>query len=343
MISSSDNDLLWLCYDAEQELKLELMILDAKAKTITESADMVAINEAFKDAMLTYINKVVDGIQKAWNNFKEKGNIGDKIKQRLNAAQAQFKSNFRMRLPVDPPFEYPNLEQWEDINGKLTLQDMNQGTYNGMKQYLESEEDFIKHYYQQFLVGDNDIKESINQKVFPPNGSATIVIGNEATQFRDFLFTYPSQWKIIEDDLKKVNNSAKNVETMLSTIMATPAPTAEAMYVGNRLSYLLEDDNPASKFANADTGETTAPKGSGGEGGADRKYITTYFKASTKVISAKLATCNKIRNQALKICLNYIKLSGGATVKAAATGQTQTASAQTQGGTRGDRVGQVQL
>jgi len=343
MNSSTDNDLLWLCYNAEQSLNLELTILDARAKVTTEATEMAAINEAFKDAMVEYINKVVDGVQKAWNKFKERGTITDKLKQRLTAAQAQFNSDFRMRLPVDPPFEYPNLEQWDDINGKLTLQDMNQGTYNGMKQYLETKDDFIKHYYQQFLVGNNDIKESINQKVFPPNGSATVVTKAEATQFRDFLFTYPAQWRIIEEDLKKVNNSAKNVETMLSTIMATPAAATESMYIGDRLSYLTEDDNPAGKFANADTGETTAPKGSGGEGGADRKYISNYFKASTAVISAKLATCNKVRNQALKICLNYIKLQGGATAKAAATGETQTKSAQTQGGTRGDRVGQVQV
>lgn len=299
---------------AEQSMKMELKRIDTKAKTVTEATDIIILNEAVSDVIRKYIIKIAGAIQKAWNNFKAKID-NERIHALLDKNGKYLSTDMKMKLPVE--FEIPNVDNFNELNAKIGLADheLNAGNYMQMKEYLGSTEAFYQQYYKDIYEQDKSIMDVFEEKCFTKAKETDIVDNTLAMKYSTFLLDYNKNIKLIQDDIDAINKANQNIDNLLKQVVGE-----SSVYIGNYF-ILTEvgpnDNNPGQtptppnpqdekdQFRNADP---NAPKK---ESGQDRKNIVTYYKAMTQILSAKMRTCNKIKNNSIKILSNYIKLQGG--------------------------------
>jgi len=105
-------------YLAEQELHDKLSVLSIKYNGIITESNMGVVTEDVKDVVMTYINKIVTGIQSAWDKFKELINNGryEKLKKEYGK---YLQSNFILNIN-DDNFEIPDFDKLDDLL-KITL------------------------------------------------------------------------------------------------------------------------------------------------------------------------------------------------------------------------------
>ena len=315
---------------AEQTLKRELSNLNKKTGVITESAELEILNEAFSEAIQKYLRSVTGSMQKAWNNFKGKIDYVA-IKKAIDGEEKYLTSDFKMKLPDN--FQYPELNEWNNINENCTLGDnlLNASNYAQMSQYLESPEAFLKQYYAEFVEQENGkqmkLADVFAKRCFS-DASDQQVVGKELiAQYVDFLNNYKNQIELIQSDIDAINQVNDSMEDLIKQIggannLSAPtnnkpepqqqqqATAASAIIRGS--SYILEaDDQPkpenTNKFRNADPNAPDPTKNNS----KDRQNIVNYYKAMTSILTAKMRTCNKVKSNSLRIVMNFVRLQGG--------------------------------
>ena len=96
IISESDYELYYDMYLAESELYDNMMSI--ANGVVTESTGLISLQEDVKGTIKTYLNKVAQAIQKAWNKFTEffknaGKNFVNKIKTMLGRKELGFEIN----------------------------------------------------------------------------------------------------------------------------------------------------------------------------------------------------------------------------------------------------------
>lgn len=293
---------------AEQSLKMSLNSYDNKAMVVSEAADIIALNEGVADTIKKYLAQVTNAIQKAWNNFKTKID-GERIHLLLDKNGKYLSTDFKMKMPEE--FEYPELNVWEDINNNCTVGDhlLDAGNYAQFKDYLETSDKFLAQYYPNWYEEGKKISEVFNEKCFSKADANHVVDNKLATQYSEFLLSYKDSINGIQEDIDAINKVNQNMESMIKQLVGE-----STVYIGKVLLEAPEDNNQQqqnnpqddkNKFRNADP---NAPKK---DSSTDRKNIVNYYKAMTTILSAKMRTCNKVKNNSIRILTNYIKLQGG--------------------------------
>ena len=311
---------------AEESMKLTLRGLERKSKIVTEASDMNILNEAAGDAIMDFIRKVTQSIQKAWNNFKAK--IDDTIIQNiLERNKELLAKDAPMKLPDD--FMYPDVKEWIEINNncKVGSNILNSSSYAQMSEYLESPDKFYKQYYNEYVEEENgkvlSFSEVFEKRCFKKAVPNQIIKQTDIKPYVDFLKGYNNeQVKLIQEDIESINNVSQNVNSLLNSL------SESGVFIG---SIILEGENdqPQQTQSTITTSATSDPKentktfrsadpnnnkaAQKEKRGKDRKNITTYYKAMTQLLSAKMRTCNKVKSSALKIVTNYVRLQGGKT------------------------------
>ena len=292
---------------AEQSLKMSLKSYDNKARLVTEAVDIMVLNEGVADTIKKYLAQVTNAIQKAWNNFKTKID-GERIHLLLDKNGKYLSTDFKMKLPEE--FEYPELNVWEDINNNCTVGDhlLNAGNYAQFKDYLETSDKFLAQYYPNWYEEGKKIAEVFNEKCFSKADANHVVDNKLATDYSKFLLSYKDSINGIQEDIDAINKVNQNIETLVKQVVGE-----STVYIGNILLEVENDQqqqntntqDEKNKFRDADH---NAPKK---DSSTDRKNIVNYYKAMTSILSAKMRTCNKVKNNSIRILTNYIKLQGG--------------------------------
>lgn len=272
---------------------------------------VLILNEGVKDAIMNFLKKVTEAVSKAWTVFKER-RVKNEIKELIQKAKGKLNEGFKMLMPKE--FDLPELKIWQDMYETIVVKDF-MTNYETWKQsnVLKSEEDFIKSQYPSLVEEGKSIYDVMYSKVFKKVNSNEALDYELFKQYVEYLENFNVQVDTISKDIDALNASNKNIETKLNQII-----NASATYVGyDILSILFEapgdntsnntNSNEESKFRSADPNDSKE-KDNDDKMVQDRKNIIIYYKASTKIFSAKLKICNRTRLQSEKICKNYINL-----------------------------------
>lgn len=329
--STLDYDL----YMAESDLIRSLALLDNKAKFVTEAAQYTVLNEALKDVISEYINKVSASVTKAWNNFKVK--MGDKaIQDFLEKNKGKIENGDFAGIKVGPDVLIPDYKAWADIKTESEFKDFTEANFNSWKDsnILETPEAYIKSQFSRLIENGGDKKPAdiMHEKVFPKH-QEQVLVSEQITPHAQWLKDSAKQINDISKTIDAINTANKNAKEMISKLNESNC------YVGDRIFDILrEDDEPntqnsASTSTDAggssnnasETSSTNNQKVEGnqikavddGKGGKskDRTYLVNYYKANIQVFSAELKTCNQIRGAAFRLVKSFVNTQGGGTTK----------------------------
>jgi hypothetical protein len=229
-----------------------------------------------------------------------------------------------MKLPDD--FMYPIIDEWNKINEgcRVGSNILGNSNYAQMSEYLESPDKFYKQYYNEYVEEENgnmlSFSESFEKKCFKKAIRNQTMQLNDINSYKKFLNAYKDQVNMIQEDIESINNVSQNVNGLLNSL------SESGVFIG---TIILEQENDQPQqtqstitvSANANPKENTKVFRSADPNndksaqkekrGKDRKNITTYYKAMTQLLSAKMRTCNKVKSNALKIVTNFVRLQGG--------------------------------
>lgn len=325
---------------AEQHLLNELAALNATSKTLTESAQIEALNEDVKDAIMTYLNKIIQSVQKVWTNFKNTADTKT-IALVVNDNNMKYLNNSSHSMYESEGFELPNYNEWDKLY-KLQMQKIATGSYPQMSQYLDTPENFIKQYYHDYYDEKKDFKTVVNEKLFTiVNSTTKISVNNGIQDAVNFLKEYGNTVDAISKDIDVLNQSKNSIEDIVGKLTSN---TESVMNLEDTMDIYFSEadsadnnsnDNASSNDnnqqsnqpnntnsnndSNNDKPDTSKPQSADPnqnnqaqtkDTSKDKKNVVTYFTATTKLFSIKLSMCNKIRSKSLSLCKDFITTQG---------------------------------
>ena len=300
-------ELEYTCFLAEQELFDSLISLGSSIQH--ESVGLVVIKEDYKNSVNSYIEKIVSGIQKAWNNFKNKviqspvKKILEEIKDKINT----YSGNQEVQYWHTYDFVKFDALKMVDFNLELIKS-------------CETKMEYYEKAYPGFITNkEKSFKENIIDRIINTEDTH-IITKEEMLQMYEFCTkTFNSISKKLEDDLKRMNNNINTLKTVINVSKAgeeTTATVSQQTTTVNGESYiatkelsaiyesvLLEDEN--------DTKSTAVVKDSDADAGKDEaksqknniKCMNWYLAGNTDVFSAKM----KILRQRYLDCIRIFR------------------------------------
>ena len=292
---------------AEQELYDNLISLGASV--YNESSGLLLIQEDYKDTVNKYIDKIATGIQKAWDNFKNKvvefaaQPIIDSIKDKVGS----YKDG-------SVEVEYWHKYQMEKFDS-IKLAPFN---FDQLKQF-DNKTDYLKSTYSSIYVDQNkSLKENIIDQIIDTDDKHTVTTEDINNLFNFVTGGFKEKVTKLENDLKQFNG---NITTLKSTANVTSsgeettstvqqqttatnkyqmkaASESAIIYESYNLLLEAEDDNTkAQKVTNTDTSNGN----NNGEEKSNIKRITWYLAGNTDIISAKMKILRQRYLDAIKI------------------------------------------
>lgn len=289
-------ELEYTMYLAEQEMFNNLISLSASV--CNESVGLVLVQEDFKDTVNTYIEKIIMGIQKAWNTFKEKV-MNAAVKPVLDAAAKRI-ADYDGSLVVQYWHTY-------DMN-KFDALSMVDFDINLLKS-CESKTDYYNKAFGAFFVDkEKSLKTNIIDLIINTENGDHQVTGDEMNNMYDFCTRrFKEATTKLGNDIDNLN---KNINTVKYTLKVTepgeeaPEATAQSvevtpensmdMLVGlyESCQVLTEAPKAPGAKANDDTKSVkVVDKGTAageGKGNNNIKMLTWYLSGNTDVFSAKM-------------------------------------------------------
>lgn len=294
---------------AEQELFVDLISLGSSVQH--ESVGLMLIKEDYNNSVNKYIEKIVAGIQKAWNNFKNKV-IENPAKKMLEEIKGRIgKYDGTQEVQYWHTYDFVKFDALKMVDFNLEL-----------LKSCENKMDYFEKAYPGFITDkEKSFKENIIDKIINTEDKH-IINQQEMIQMYDFCVKqFGTLTKKLEDDLKRINTNINTLKTSInvtasgaevtSTVSqqtALPAPQATGeSYTSTELlsvlyeSVLLEDEK--------DTKSTTVVKNTDADANKEEaksqknniKYMNWYLSGNTDVFSAKM----KILRQRF---LDYIRI-----------------------------------
>lgn len=284
-------ELEYTTFLAEQELFDNLIVLGSSV--YHESAGLIMIQEDFKDTINKYIEKIVGGIQKAWNVFKNKV-IGAAVKPVINNAGKKIESYDGSVV----------VEYWHSYNmNKLDALKMVDFDINVLKSCKNKSEYYSKVYSSFYVDQNKSLKENIIDQIVNTQQGQHTITQNEMSEMFDFCTRrFKEATTKMETDINTFNNSVNNVKYTLKVtepseqsaeVSATAQSVQPAAESTNMLSsiyesysILNEDENDSKSVKVVDKG--TADQSKDKTDSNNIKMITWYLSGNTDVFSAKM-------------------------------------------------------
>lgn len=206
MVSLEEYEIMSALYEARKYLdRYDLL----ETKMMMESGSIEVLEEGAKEAIQNFIKKVMDGIQGAWNKFKDnvaatklKWNIED-----IKKAVAQFEP----KINVDDYVEFIP----EPLSGQdFEIKEFN---YDAMKDSLDDTKAFMKKFYMSFYKDDTkSISENMRAVCTKPKQTGTHSVDKaELEKMLNYVVTYEEFKKKVEDDLKRINQGTKAIDFLV--------------------------------------------------------------------------------------------------------------------------------
>lgn len=293
MVSLEEYEIMSALYEARKYLdRYDLL----ETKMMMESGSIEVLEEGAKEAIQNFIKKVMDGIQGAWNKFKDnvaatklKWNIED-----IKKAVAQFEP----KINVDDYVEFIP----EPLSGQdFEIKEFN---YDAMKDSLDDTKAFMKKFYMSFYKDDTkSISENMRAVCTKPKQTGTHSVDKaELEKMLNYVVTYEEFKKKVEDDLKRINQGTKAIDFLVRNSIkeaATDTNNNRKVALAKTIK-CLEDQGLQPKISDREkqkwleTGDSGAFSGSlciAGLGKDVDKYMTEVNKV-LKPIGAKLTPDN---------------------------------------------------
>lgn len=288
-------ELEYNCFLAEQELFVDLISLGSLVQH--ESVGLMLIKEDYNSSVNKYIEKIVAGIQKAWNNFKNKV-IENPAKKMLEEIKGRIgKYDGTQEVQYWHTYDFVKFDALKMVDFNLEL-----------LKSCENKMDYFEKAYPGFITDkEKSFKENIIDKIINTEDKH-IINQQEMIQMYDFCTKeFGTLTKKLEDDLKRINTNINTLKTSInvtasgaevtSTVSqqtALPAQATGESYISTELlsvlyeSVLLEDEK--------DTKSTTVVKDTDADANKEEvksqknniKYMNWYLSGNTDVFSAKM-------------------------------------------------------
>ena len=339
MISESNYELYYDMYLAESELYDNMMSI--ANGVVTESTGLISLQEDVKGTIKTYLNKVAQAIQKAWNKFTEffknaGKNFVNKIKTMLGRKELGFEIN-----------NYQKIDFNKLKNIKLT-----EFNYEQMKPYLVSTEAYIKQYFPQIEYDKDKDKNNFGTAVMQSivktdKGTVTCNNGIMEQCIKYVQEDYQEYIKDTQQDIDTVNKSFTDIANKVSSednnVQASSNANTNAGEQNNNEaaivdissiinesvsmyeSYLIEaptnnpsgqdnKDNNKMTFDDSNVQSDSEDNNNGQVQGQGKntlvKEATNWTRVNIGVLTGKMNVIKSIYNNYMKIITHYAQLIG---------------------------------
>ena len=294
MITIEDYQFHYDLYLAETELYTS--IIQIGGICVNESVGLISLNEGVKETITNYLTKVWEAIQNAFKKFVTSiTNEADKLYLKSIAD--------KMQNP-NPDFVATNFTEY-DFN-KMDQLKVTPFNYEQMKEDLENKDVYLSKYHNYLPNEEGSISDKIAKHVVSKVSDKKIDASTLKDMYKSCISDFPQKIKKIEDEIKHLETSKKNIESVMNSIPADQT-TTEAVLLFE--SYLVEADEKkeAMGFKDGDNGPNPDNNQSGQGKTKIVQHITNYMKIETDILSGKLKAYRDCYNSYMKCIKHYIK------------------------------------
>lgn len=282
--------------------------------SLSEFADITAINENMQSSINKYIQKVTASLQKAWDKFKMKTATKKEV-QFINSNLKKLSRKTNITFTIN---NYPSYDIIEFKNIKIIP-----FNYDQMKDNLNSPKEYMNHYYPSFK--EKDVWKSMKRNII--NNSSNVVCGyNQIVKVVEFetkgFYECRNQ---IEKDITIINNANTTIESMINVAGAANESTMfyESMILEAPIQGANDDKDKKMTFSNGTSTTDPNDKEKKNKKSNILKAINSYMKVSTDIISSKMKIMSRMYYDYYYILEYYIDELGDAENAAKSNGTTQ--------------------
>ena len=282
--------------------------------SLSEFADITAINENMQSSINKYIQKVTASLQKAWDKFKMK-TATKKDVQFINSNLKKLSRKTNITFTIN---NYPSYDIIEFKNIKIIA-----FNYDQMKDNLNSPKEYMNHYYPSFK--EKDVWKSMKKNII--NNSSNVVCGyNQIVKVVEFetkgFYECRNQ---IEKDITIINNANTTIESMINVAGAANESTMfyESMILEAPIQGANDDKDKKMTFSNGTSTTDPNDKEKKNKKSNILKAINSYMKVSADIISSKMKIMSRMYYDYYYILEYYIDELGDAENVAKSNGTTQ--------------------
>ena len=282
--------------------------------SLSEFADITAINENMQSSINKYIQKVTASLQKAWDKFKMK-TATKKDVQFINSNLKKLSRKINITFTIN---NYPSYDIIEFKNIKIIP-----FNYDQMKDNLNSPKEYMNHYYPSFK--EKDVWKSMKKNII--NNNSNVVCGyNQIVKVVEFetkgFYECRNQ---IEKDITIINNANTTIESMINVAGAANESTMfyESMILEAPIQGANDDKDKKMTFSNGTSTTDPNDKEEKNKKSNILKAINSYMKVSADIISSKMKIMSRMYYDYYYILEYYIDELGDAENVAKSNGTTQ--------------------
>ena len=279
---SETYDLSFSLFIAENEFFIEC--IENGMNSLSEFADITAINENMQNSINKYIEKVTASIQKSWDKFK--------MKTATKKEVAFINENAKkMAQKTDITFTINNYPSY-DVMGFKNIKVI-PFNYEQMKENLINPKTYMNHYYPN--MKEVNVWKSMKKLLVNNNSNITCNYQQimKVLEFeRKGFYTCRD---LIAKDIDTINKANTNIQSMINV-----AGTNESgmLYESMILEAPIQgaNDSKDKKMTFSDGTSTTDPEDNGAKNKKTNllKSINTYMKVSTDIISSKMKILSRM-------------------------------------------------
>lgn len=286
MITLEDYELAYNLYTEGKILEATTTMIELKA--ITES---VIIEEGVSESIRNYINKIIKGIQNAWDKFK--GNL-DKHKLKYKESEVRDAiSKYKVEVSVTNYIEYNT-----DILKNIEFKPLD---YTTMQQSLVDKDTFMRKYYSNIYSNkDKSIYDNILEKCSGNKTEKYSLKADDLTKMADFVYKYEEFKKKVEGDISKINQSVQKGEAIASQATSESAQDRLREIMRYYFTEGNEENKPETpKVDSSPSGSETQPSSGNGDNKEKSnddvvKKTQLYFTCMSELLSAELKVSRQI-------------------------------------------------
>lgn len=257
--------------------------------SVTESNEgLISLTEGVKETITKYLNRIMESLQKAWNNFQEI--VGDKPKKYLDSIVDKIKS-------AAPDFKINQFKKYN--SGNMDNIKIVPFDYEQMKE-CDTKEKLLSKFYSGIIKDpEKSIKENLRDRVVTGVQDGVQCSKDMLQNMFDFLTKeFPVKMKTLKNDITNINNSSNVIQ---QTVVSLPAETTTTEAFSFRRWYLTEDDTPQQGGNKKEKFED----GPSSNKGNFIKIVTTYIGVAVDFATAKMSLLKDIFSDYLNIIKHY--------------------------------------
>lgn len=293
MATLLDYELAYNFYTAEKQYHQEQTALSIKLEQaiINESSTEV-IQEGVIESVRKFINKIVSGIQNAWNKFKDKV-LKVKLKYGNDDIQKAIDT-------LEPNFNTLNHAVYNlDFLAKIKINDVIPEITANADDLTK--EEFLKKYYSSIVTDTSKpVYDNLKKRVITSTEDKHKVTKEDLQNMFNYLKSYDELTNSCNNDINSLNTAAKSSDTAINNAVNNIRASQSATQQVNASAYFADmeyyfneetkDDKPkVDKESTKNDNKDELTK-------IIEKKINIFFQATTEVFSAKLKIYQEIRN-----------------------------------------------